>query len=163
MAAANPQYTGVDRPIPEDSLDQLPVHAAWPNSSEKQALAEIARTGWTWDAAMQIVVDTNGTVLEAEVLHLDVWAEGAIGDRNTLAALDKLAVVDTLEALLGEFLGNTEFTPAMSKGVSVRAFVCLSMSAAMRQPEPPEAMGLTADIPCGAQHWETSFVSGVLR
>ncbi len=141
--AANPQYSGVDRPMPEDSLDQLPIPTAWPDSPEKHALAEIARTGWTWDATMRIVVDTNGAVLEAEVLHLDVWLDGAVGDRRTVAALDKLAAVDTLEALLGGFLGNMEFTPGVRKGVPVPAFMCPNMSAAMMQPELPDAMGFT--------------------
>ena len=141
--AANPQYAGVDRPMPEDSLDKLPIPTVWPDSPEKHALAEIARTGWTWDATMRIVVDTNGAVLEAEVLHLDVWLDGAFGDRRTVAALDKLAAVDTLEVLLRGFLGDTKFTPGERRGVPVPAFMCPNMSAAMTRSSLPDEMGFS--------------------
>ena len=144
---ANPQYATASIPLPADSLDQVPLPTVWPESPERNALAEINRAGWKWDAVLQVVVDTNGTVLDAEVVWLDVWADGPGGVEGPLVALDKLAAADSVGVLLSDVVRSMEFTPGMRKGVAVRALVCPNMAAAVMQPEPPDAMGFTAGWP----------------
>ena len=70
-------------PLPADSLDRVPLPTVWPESPERNALAEINRAGWKWDAILQVVVDTNGTVLDAEVVWLpELTSTSPGGDRS---------------------------------------------------------------------------------
>jgi len=140
---ANPGYTTADTPLPADSLDELPRLTAWPDSLEKHALAEVNRAGWKWDATLQVVVDTNGTVLEAEVVLLDIWADGPTDMRSTFATLDQLAVTDSIDVLLTDYMRNVEFSPAAREGNHVTAFLCPNMSAAVMSPAPRDDMGFS--------------------
>jgi hypothetical protein len=115
-------------PVPIDSLDQPPVPSEWP-TLEGERVPALA--GWTWDATVEVVLDTSGVVQEIGLLALDVWRDEIANVPQGQVLQNVHLVRDSLQVLVSAFVGGIKFSPGVRQGIHVPTYFCPVVSASM--------------------------------